>query len=65
MNQIFAKTKVFRFSFGEEIMMLDLFILIQCQSVTDRWTDRHLCSNNYQCLHSLLCYHAGKNHWRV
>jgi len=39
MNQIFLETRRFRLSDGEEIMTLAFFVLIQYQSVTDRWTD--------------------------
>ena len=35
---------MFRLSDGEEIMALAVFVLIQYRSVTDRQTDRHLCS---------------------
>jgi len=48
---------MFGLSDGEEIMTLALFVLIQYRSVTDGQTSV-LCQ--YQRLHSLLCYSAGK-----
>ena len=35
---------MFGLSDGERIMTLAVFVLIQYRSVTDRWTDGHLCS---------------------
>jgi len=53
---------MFTLSDGEEIMMVALFILTQYQSVTDGWTDRQTSVlQQYQHLHSLLCYRTGKN----
>ena len=57
-----SKTRVFGLSVGEEIMTLDLFVLIQYQSVTDRrrdrwtdgWADGRICwSNTSACI---ACY---------
>jgi len=35
---------MFKLSYGEEIMTIAFFVLIQYRSVTDRQTDGHLCS---------------------
>ena len=50
----FPKTRMFRLSDGEEIMMLGLFVLIQYPSVTDGQKDRHLCSSNTSAC--IACY---------
>ena len=58
MSQIFLETRMFRLSYGEEIMTLAFFVLIQYRTDgrTDRRTDRRtFLLWLYQRLHSSLC----------
>jgi len=65
MNRIFSKTRVFALSISEETM--NLFVLIQYQSVTNRQTDiqterrTDISAIAIQAHAWLLCYRAGKN----
>jgi len=59
-DRIFSNTRVFWLSDGKEIM-LALFVLIQYRTVTDgRSIGQTSVLWQYQRLHSLSCYRAGK-----
>jgi len=65
MNRILVKTRVSALSVSEETMNDASFVpsdtILECDGQTDGQKDGRTSLQQYQRLHSLLCYCAGKN----